>query len=349
MRVTRSTIGAMAMTIVLAACGTQGASSQRSSASAAASESPSTAPGELTGRIVFDRLVGGFGYESPSQGLFIRDLAAASEEQVDIEYLGEGLAPTWAPDATSLVVNIYAPPDIPGRPAIVRLENPELTVVEPDGLEGGLGCSDWSPDGSMLACSLDDDAHPDTEGIYTVAPDGTYLTRVTVSPNPSVEGSAGSCGGNDFAAAFSPDGTRIAFLRAKCGSGANPSDDQSASLWIVNSDGTDATEIVEDGTPNSHGFSRVRWSPDGTRLLFGSEGGHLYTVNVDDGDLSEILFGGIRGDWFAYTPDWSPDGSLIIFSLQIDQTDLYVSRPNGAGLTQVTDAPGAEVWASWTE
>jgi Tol biopolymer transport system component len=118
----------------------------------------------------------------------------------------------------------------------------------------------------------------------------------------------------------------------------------------VNADGTGLEEIVGDRLPNSHGFSRVRWSPDGTRILFGTESGGLYVVDPDGTGLSEIELDFSATDMFAYTPEWSPDGSFIVFSLYSGgTTDLYVARPDGTDVTRITDAPDAEVWASWTE
>lgn len=58
----------------------------------------------------------------------------------------------------------------------------------------------------------------------------------------------------------------------------------------------------------------------------------------------------MRRPYFADTPDLSPDGSLIVFSLFTGgSSDLYAAHPDGSNLTRITDAPDAEVWASWTQ
>ena len=309
------------------------------------STAASAVPPGLTGQIVFDRLQGGFGYESPHVGTFTMDLSGSSEHEVAIDLaVLEGLSPTWSPDGNSLLINGSL------SPATTDPDGSNLTLIQPDDLAGSLRCTAWSPDGSSLACTLDDDAHPESEGIYTVGVDGSNLTRITSSPNPHTVGSISECGGNDIAPDYSPDGSRIAFLRAECGPGEDPSGGQQATLCVVNSDGTGLEEIVADRLPNSHGFSRVRWSPDGTRILFGTESGGLYLVNPDGTGLSEIELDFSATDMFAYTPEWSPDGSFVVFSLYSSgTTDLYVARPDGTDVTRITDAPDAEVWASWTE
>jgi Tol biopolymer transport system component len=324
-------------------------SSPVSAPAASATPAPSPTAFDLEGRIVFDRLQGSFGYESAYVGTFVLGSGSAEKQLSVAPNIQEGVGPTWSADGSKLLIHIWAPPEVPGRSATVKADSTGLTMIEPKGLVGSLGCTSWSPDGSSVACSLDDDAHPNTEGIYTVGTDGSGLTQVTTSPYPSVEGSISSCGGNDFAPAWSPDGERIAFLRAQCGPGEDPSGGQQATLCVVNSDGSNLTSIVGKRLPNSHGFSRVRWSPDGTRILFGSEHGTLYLVNPDGSDLTEISLAIDDADAYAYTPDWSPDGAFIVFSLRtLGKTDLYVARPDGKDVAQLTDAPDAEVWASWT-
>jgi Tol biopolymer transport system component len=302
----------------------------------------------ITGRIAFDRLQGGFGYEQPYLGTFVLDAASRQERRLTIDYNVEGLQPTWSPQGQTLLVSVFDPPKAPGRPGVLATDGSGLTLLSPKGLRGSLGCTSWSPDGTKLACSLDDDARPKTEGIYVLDLDTRTLARVTASPNPSVEGRAGSCGGGDFAPAFAPGGDQIAFIRAKCGTNADPSSDQTATLCLVDADGSNLRTIVDAGGINSHGFSRVAWSPDGARLLFGTELGTLETVAIDGSDLRQVPIH-VLGNYFAYTPTWSPDGSMVLFSMaHSDATELYVVHADGSSLTPVTDVADAEVWATWT-
>ena len=339
----------LVITFALTACqGSSPAPSASTPSSVQASASPAETGLELpAGRIAYDRLRGEFGYEQPYEGTFVASGTSTKEQPVEVETQGEGIAPTWSPDGSKLLVNIWTP-DIPGRPGIVDPDGSHLVILEPEGLTGFLWCTGWSPDQTSLVCSVDNDADPASEGIYTVGVDGQNLTQVTVSPNPSVEGTVSACGGNDIAPAYSPDGSRIAFLRAKCGPGEDPSGGQTATIAVVNVDGTHLVEITQPGLANSHGYSRVRWSPVDDRLVFGTEDGALYLVNPDGSEPTEIDLDIDASQVFAYTPDWSPDGTLIVFSLWVPgSTDLFVARPDGSDVTQITDRSFAEVWASW--
>src|SRR5213594_1798979 len=69
---------------------------------------------------------------------------------------------------------------------------------------------------------------------------------------------------------ISPDGGRVIFVRT----GFDIMRDRHrSSLWIVNADGSEQ-RLLTDGD-RGRGAYAPRWSPDGTRLLYGS-GGNLY-------------------------------------------------------------------------
>src|SRR4051794_34014891 len=84
----------------------------------------------------------------------------------------------------------------------------------------------------------DRDAPSRQSDIYTMNADGAGVTRLTTYP------------GNDNEAAWSPDGSKIAFVR-------------DAQVFTMNADGGNQVPIS-----GSDGASDPSWSPDGTKLVF---------------------------------------------------------------------------------
>jgi hypothetical protein len=89
------------------------------------------------------------------------------------------------------------------------------------------------------------------------------------------------------------------------------------SLWVVHADGSGLHEIRVQGKPacggpivdpTSRGCTHPRWSPDGTKIIFGiatatADGGteNIYTVKADGTGLTQVT-NGVEDE----TPDWGP-------------------------------------------
>lgn len=298
---------------------------------------------------MFDRYDTAFGAEGPYLGTDIIGSDGAADHSLVAPVEVVGLEPVWSPDGRQFALSVFMPPVGPGLPAIINVDGTGFTLVQPEGIEDGMSCSDWSPDGQTLLCSHSP-VDPDPNGIYTVRPDGTGLTRLTRSPFRHTVGTEGECGGGDGRGVFSPDGERIAFIRQKCGTGANPSSDESAAIEVMDSDGGSVREIVEQGGVMSHPGSRISWSPNGTSIVFGSQEGELFVVRPDGTGLAQIHLPDDVGDHHAFGPDWSPDGTRIVFSMYVavrNSTDLYTISPDGSNLARLTTSDGAEAFASW--
>lgn len=225
-----------------------------------------------------------------------------------------------------------------------------IETADPDGtdvvrLTDGVNDSwaSWSPDGTkILFSSTRDDpsigqcrpGYPYEFGcptdIYVMGADGSNVTRLTDDPLP------------EFMPVWSPDGSRIAFVRE-----ADPVPAAFTGIYTMNPDGSDVKRVSSSDGGSDFGPS---WSPDGSRIAFAAirkEDWGIWVVNADGSNEQQILGGGAIG--FVNNPVWSPDGSLIAFvgNVWVDDYSpddaLYVMRSDGTGVTPIADAPGIGV------
>jgi Tol biopolymer transport system component len=176
--------------------------------------------------------------------------------------------------------------------------------------------------------------------IYVVAPDGTGLRALTSTPELA-----------EFAPAWSPDGSRLAFVRSAPPSGSPPRVCRPQCELIV-VDPTTGVETFSADIPRAEGGGTrltvsLAWSPDGRAIVtdshngdgFGNIGGP-YTV-IADLDT---------GAFTTFTPrsraTWSPDGEWLTL-LQDDDSgpprSLLLARADviAAGdIVDVAELPG---------
>ncbi len=135
-------------------------------------------------------------------------------------------------------------------------------------------------------------------------------------------------------AAFSPDGTRVAFVRGV--------DDSRAAVWVVPASGGQAQRLTSDDFSAAY----PRWSPDGKSILFqglaspGSVVDKLYVVPVAGGTPRRVFARDPARDEFE--GDWSPDGSQIVFKVYMagwDHNELRIASADGTKERPYESAP----------
>jgi hypothetical protein len=160
---------------------------------------------------------------------------------------------------------------------------------------------------------------PGGMGIFTMRSDGSDVTLLT--PLQGVQ---------DQSPLFSPDGSRIAFVRRNS---------DKYLLYTIRPNGTDLRLVrfatVQIGWPT--------WSPDGQKIAFqvnGPSNSHIFVVDVDGPGLTQITY----GDHEYQQPSWSPDGSRIAL-YDYQTASIVLVNPNGTGMTSLGfGLPGA----SWS-
>jgi Tol biopolymer transport system component len=274
------------------------------------------------------------------------------------------IAATGVAAVVAIVTTAPAPATAPGTNGQIvfrRYLGPNRTqgaifIASPDGsgqrqlttppAKGGDDFPDVSPDGSFVAfqrCTV-------ACSFYIVRTDGTGLHRVGDGCTGKKEPPA--CPDNSYPA-ISPDGTKIAFIRAF----GRVVHDYIAhvGIYTVHVDGSHLRKVSLPATRRAEDVE-PQWSPDGRQIVFvrhnntakpaGKQAIHV--INANGTGLRRVTAYKLKaGDG----PDWSPDGTQILFrSPETDDflhSNVWTIHPDGTGLRQVTHAgPTTKIYSS---
>lgn len=168
----------------------------------------------------------------------------------------------------------------------------------------------------------------DNTDIYALDLSQTLAVNLTRNPAP------------DMGAAWSPDGTRMAFISARAGQ---------FQLYVMALGGA-ARRLGEWQVAASY---RPVWSPDGRAIAYEVEVNnlrHIAIVEVDEplvaGVNPRMLTASQTDDRF---PVWSPDGTRLAFtSWREGNAEIYTINPDGSSLVNLTHDPGWDVSPAWS-
>lgn len=165
---------------------------------------------------------------------------------------------------------------------------------------------------------------PGSNGLYVMDANGENRRRVLNPGNDLVEDPV-----------FSPDGSRIAFIRDAGDTVDSPE------LHVINLDGSNErvlTQRLGDGSP--------AWSPDGSRIAFERDSTlartGIWTIGADGQVETQITSQAANpGQARDSDPDWSPDGSRIALRAQVpgENGDIHVMDADGRNRTRLTSDP----------
>jgi Tol biopolymer transport system component len=201
--------------------------------------------------------------------------------------------PTWSPDGTQIAfidsisgeLNIA---EVNGN-QVRQIDLPAAAGWDSDSLGDILARHpSWSPDGNWIAveATVQTDV-PTGSDIAVVRTDGTALEWI-VQTNEV----------DELAPAWSPDGTKIAFLRAYGGL-EEIETTGTHEIWTIAPDGGAETLIASAGERSLR--IGVAWAPDATSLLV-SDGTWISRVDPSPRDPEDNFVRLVQG----YSPSWQP-------------------------------------------
>lgn len=240
--------------------------------------------------------------------------------------------PAWSPDGTRIVFAAAA-----GSRADLYWANVDNTpVIGPDGKttyyykvtdgEGFNLAPDWS---SQNVLAFHSDRVGSQLDIYTIGPDGAFLSRLT-------EDAA-----SDNNPSWSPDGSQIAFSSTRS--------NNVPEIFIMEADGRNVRKITT--TAAGSASLAPAWSPDGSRMLYvlqsDSTGERdICSMDADGGNVVQLTTDG-KGNHF---PCWSPDGTQIAFEHTGSENtaDIWIMNADGTNKHSVAPARERDAYPAWS-
>src|SRR4051794_10363274 len=188
--------------------------------------------------------------------------------------------------------------------------------------------------------------------IWTANPDMTHQVQLTFDAN------------DGWFPKWSPDGTHIAFSSYRTDPDPNGGP-EIHDVFTMRADGSDVRQITD-----SHGFNgKPSWSPDGRWLLFDADRGDypaaqgIYIVPSDGSGPPRRITSLPSGSTWQEQARFSPDGRWIVFNeirggneltnhregwVVGEQSALFMVRPDGTGLHQITGWGLNASYADWS-
>ncbi|HMC51060.1 MAG TPA: hypothetical protein VKH20_10490 [Solirubrobacterales bacterium] len=160
--------------------------------------------------------------------------------------------------------------------------------------------------------------------IFSMNADGSDqidLTDTRYEPNKII----------NFEPTWSPDGTKVAFMRQSKFAG------EEQDIWAMDSNGASPVDLTH--TTGAY-EAAPEYSPDGSKIVYvrGADNDDIWVMNADGSDQMSLTETSPPVQNVA--PTWSPDGSKIAFSVlegPVGERGLHVMNANGSSQTQLLE------------
>lgn len=169
--------------------------------------------------------------------------------------------------------------------------------------------------------------------ICTVGTDGSNFKRLTMNRF------------RDIYPAWSPDGSRIAFITIR---------NSDFDIYMMNSDGSNVRKLYDSGSNDAD----IDWEGD---IITFTSGNRIWIINDGGTGPVQVTSPQKAGTWGRanlpfgdYDPRLGPDVGKIVFERLVnDQSphgnyDIFVVNPDGSGETRITKTGYAQGLASWS-
>lgn len=188
----------------------------------------------------------------------------------------------------------------------------------------------WSPDGTQFAIAVRETDLPiggqrasgtELTNLFVIDADGSNVRRLTDNPYSRDRRK------DSRSPAWSPDGTRIAFVLMG----------ENRGIYLIQADGSELIKLPGIELLAHGSVERPVWSPDGTKIAFNmwtitaeGQNSEIYAVNSDGSDLTRLTD---TLEWEGF-PTFSPDGTMIAYIEETppgQSTRRYLSIMNADG------------------
>jgi Tol biopolymer transport system component len=320
------------------------------------------AAGPANGLIVYQCIAGG-GLQTD---ICVIDPADAGSEPVNLtDDFPDDAFPDWSPDMTQIVFDSFRTTNQPTI-HVMNADGSNITQISSTPYPDRDFQAKWSPDGQKIAFVSTRDGDGEYE-IYVMDAEGEIVgsPAVRLTNDPQAEFGQGI---SDAQIGWSPDSTRLVFV-----SNRDPDHVDACDIWVMDAVdldgdgiGDNLDRLTNDNIANCDQLDELwgpTWSPDGSRIAFGSVRSGDYEIWVMDADGKNIVNVTQSPSTWEYQPDWSPDGSEILFvSARDGDEELYSTpAPPAAGsaaqrvavqgiappVTQLTDNSSDDAAPAW--